>query len=102
MQQGSCRYNSANSAFGSTYDYRYISNAGNEPNMLQTLVNVGPLAVYMDAGLSSFQSYRSGIYSDTLCSNTILNHAVLLVGYGRLNGVPYWLVKNRYRIHLHT
>lgn len=52
---------------------------GNETLIKLFLVKVGPLAVGVDASLSSFQSYRSGIYSDPLCTN-ILNHAMLLVG----------------------
>lgn len=40
--------------------------------------------------------YEEGVYSSTECGNgpQDVNHAVLAVGYGKENGVPYWLVKN--------
>ena len=43
-----------------------------------------PVAVAVDAGSSGFQLYRSGVF----------NHGVLATGYGSLNGVQYWKVKN--------
>jgi len=48
----------------------------------------------MDAGLASFQLYKSGIYDPALCSSTQLDHGVLVVGYGVLNNADYWIVKN--------
>ena len=39
-------------------------------------------------------SYASGVIADRdMCSKT-LNHAVLIVGYGEEDGIPYWVVKN--------
>lgn len=57
----------------------YVLPPGNETMIKLVLATVGPLAVGIDASLLSFHSYRSGIYSDPLCTN-ILNHAMLLVG----------------------
>jgi len=37
--------------------------------------------------------YRSGVLVGESCG-TQLDHGVLVVGYGALNGTPYYLVKN--------
>ena len=42
----------------------------------------------------SLRNYHSGVYSDSSCSTTKLNHEVLVVGYGRENNQDYWLIKN--------
>ena len=44
-----------------------------------------------------FSSYRSGVYYATGCSS--INHAVDVVGYGSLNGVLYWQVRNSWGSH---
>ncbi|XP_043576802.1 procathepsin L-like [Chiloscyllium plagiosum] len=64
-----------------------------ERTLARRVKRVGPLAVAINAGRRSFRLYRSGVYYDRRC-NGRLNHAVLLVGFGRLRGKKYWLVKN--------
>ncbi|TNM93292.1 hypothetical protein fugu_018694 [Takifugu bimaculatus] len=56
----------------------------------------GPVAVSIDASHRSFVFYSHGVYYEPACGSTIndLDHAVLAVGYGNLNGEPYWLIKN--------
>jgi hypothetical protein len=41
------------------------------------------------------QLYESGVYYEKRCSQTKLDHAVLVVGYGSHGDKEYWLVKNR-------
>ncbi|XP_078054334.1 procathepsin L-like isoform X2 [Mustelus asterias] len=60
----------------------------------QALRRIGPISVAIDAGGRGFQLYKTGIYQSLDCSNTQVNHAVLLVGLGSENGMNYWLVKN--------
>ena len=52
----------------------------------------------------SFQYYTNGIYYDTDCSKTNLNHAMLVVGYGTdsSSGIDYWILKNRHVHHNDT
>lgn len=37
---------------------------------------------------------RSGVYSDPDCDKLDVNHAVVIVGWGVLNGVDYWIARN--------
>ena len=59
---------------------------------------MGPVVAYLRVE-SDLYSYSSGIYESDLCckaedENCVINHAVLVVGYGSDNGTDYWLVKN--------
>jgi len=67
-------------------------NSGDE-NALAAAVAVGPVSVAIEADQSCFQFYSSGVMSDPTCG-TQLDHGVLAVGYGTVQGVNYWNVKN--------
>jgi len=55
---------------------------------------VGPVAVGIDASHFSFQLYHGGVYHESRCSTTQLDHGVTVVGYGHESSKDYWLVKN--------
>ncbi|XP_078280320.1 procathepsin L-like [Rhinoraja longicauda] len=68
----------------------------NETALAIGVANIGPISIAIDASRHSFQYYKEGIYYDEQCSNKDVNHAMLAIGYGRENGLNYWLIKNRY------
>merc|ERR1719265_2586187 len=53
----------------------------------------GPVSIAIEADKSVFQLYKSGVLSSSQCGSQ-LDHGVLAVGYGELNGQKYWKVKN--------
>eukprot|EP00351_Strombidinopsis_sp_SopsisLIS2011_P000083 CAMPEP_0116875920 /NCGR_PEP_ID=MMETSP0463-20121206/8021_1 /TAXON_ID=181622 /ORGANISM="Strombidinopsis sp, Strain SopsisLIS2011" /LENGTH=307 /DNA_ID=CAMNT_0004522325 /DNA_START=53 /DNA_END=976 /DNA_ORIENTATION=- len=65
----------------------------NSPSQLKAALNKQPVAVTIEADRRVFQSYHSGVLTGSSCG-TSLDHAVLAVGYGKENGVEYYLVKN--------
>lgn len=59
--------------------------------LMNAIAQVGPVAI--SVGASTWGAYSSGVFAG--CSkDTVINHAVVLVGYGSENGKDYWLVRN--------
>lgn len=48
-------------------------------------LTLGPVALAIEADKSSFQMYKSGVYTDPECG-TLINHGVSAVGYGVQDG----------------
>ncbi len=64
----------------------------NNESALQEAVYKQPVSVAIEADQSDFQFYSHGVF-DSPCG-TNLDHGVLTVGWGVLNGKDYWKVKN--------
>jgi cathepsin L len=86
-----CRFKAAD--VGATITGFHDNPRGSEAALLNAVYQQ-PVSVAIDASHQSFQFYKNGVYNEPACSSTQLDHGVLAVGYGDLNGVAYWLVKN--------
>jgi len=87
-----CRFKAANVG-AKLVNWTFVSQ--NEDDMAAVLVKQGPLSVAVEADM--WQFYVGGVFY--LPCGTSLDHAVLLVGYGKEKDVffrdmPYWTVKN--------
>nr|CAH8823256.1 unnamed protein product [Trichobilharzia regenti] len=67
--------------------------SGNEKQLQRALYEYGPISIAIDA-TDDLLMYSSGVYESRECSQTAVNHGVLLVGYGTEHGKDYWLIKN--------
>jgi len=90
----SCLFNAGN-VVGT--DVGYVDLPPNDEDALLEAVGVwGPVSISVDATHASFMNYKSGVYYEPNCSSTQLDHAILIVGYGKdaASGMDYWIVKN--------
>ncbi|KAM9383903.1 cathepsin S, ortholog 1 [Pholidichthys leucotaenia] len=91
-KSGKCHYSVQGKAgYCSAY---HILPRGEEQTLQAAVASVGPIAVAVNAMLPSFHLYRAGLYNVPSCNPRLINHAVLVVGYGTAAGQDYWLVKN--------
>ncbi|RXG55065.1 Cathepsin L [Armadillidium vulgare] len=92
---GTCHFNKEN--VGATDKGHVNIKQFNEDDLLKAVATVGPVSVAIQA-TDLFQFYGDGIFYDPSCdsmNDRVLNHAVLVVGYGTSeSGHAYWLVKN--------
>ena len=70
----------------------FVDVTPNDVNALMAAVAITPVSIAIQANQPAFQSYKSGVLTGK-CGQS-LDHGVLAVGYGTLNGVDYWKVKN--------
>ena len=69
-----------------------VSVSANSDNAMMTALAQQPVSVAIEADQSSFQLYKSGVFTGSCGTN--LDHGVLLVGYGTMNGLDYYIMKN--------
>lgn len=91
-RDNNCRYKTSGRA-ATCVSYKQIPK-GSETYLERAVASVGPISIAIDSSLKSFHHYHRGVYYDSKCSSSNINHAVLVVGYCVDKGVPYWLVKN--------
>lgn len=94
---GSCRFNSS-AAYNLTqlgFSSYVVLSPGSDNLMMKAIYNYGPCGIGMHANCSTIFSYAEGVYDDPTCNSSVLNHAVLCVGYGT-DAVfgDYWIIKN--------
>jgi len=93
-----CKYNSATvgAKISTTNPITYINDY--DTTTMMKIISSKQLVTVAFNVVSSFMSYKSGVYSDSNCADTstaiIGGHAVSAVGYGTLNGVNYWIIRN--------
>jgi hypothetical protein len=65
-------------------------------SFLERVVRKGPVVAAIRADSKAFKFYSGGIIGNGDCQAKLapVNHAVLVVGFGTDNGVPYWKIKN--------
>jgi C1A family cysteine protease len=63
-----------------------------DDNAMMTAISKQPVSIAIEADQREFQLYKSGVFTGTCGTN--LDHGVLVVGYGSMDGNDYYLVKN--------
>jgi len=66
---------------------------GSEKALTEALANVGPIQVSINASPRTFSNYKGGVYDDPACIASH-NHAVLVAGFGEMDGKKMYIVKN--------
>jgi len=68
---------------------------GDEDQMKTAIYEKGPVSIAFQV-VNGFRDYKTGVYTSDTCKSgsSDVNHAVLAVGYGVEDSVPYWIVKN--------
>jgi cathepsin L len=91
--QSTCKFNKA-TAICKIVGHIMPCPSKTEEELLNACYEKGVVSICIDAGHSSFQLYKKGVYDEPKCSPANLDHAVGLIGWGVEGGVPYWIVRN--------
>lgn len=93
---GYCHHNDSSIEIGAKIASYVNVTSGDEEALKMAIAVHGPVAVGIDAAHKSFSFYSHGVFYEPDCKSgpDDMDHAVVAVGYGELDGEPYWLVKN--------
>jgi C1A family cysteine protease len=92
-RRGSCKNNTCTGVKGMKGGKQVTP--GNEEDLLMAVL-MTPVLVAVDASHTSFQDYSGGVYEDPDCNAKIsmLDHTLVVVGYGTSSEGDYWICQN--------
>jgi len=90
-EDGSCKQQSCDVLVPTSAVVGY-TDVGHKDEDLMSALGMQPVSIAIEADRRGFQLYKGGIFGG-LCG-AMLDHGVLAVGYGTLDGADYWKVKN--------
>ena len=76
----------------STFKYKFTKSYS--VDSLKEAVKINPVCIAIDANDPTFRFYSNGVIEDNNKKEPTLNHAVLLIGYGKDEKGDYWIVQN--------
>ncbi|KAJ8958958.1 hypothetical protein NQ318_019729 [Aromia moschata] len=89
--EDTCSHDSSSNVL-TVSSYVWIPN-GDESSLQNAAATVGPISVAIYA--EPIVYYAGGVFDDESgCSGGVVDHGVLIAGYGESSGTEYWLVKN--------
>lgn len=88
---GSCTEKSCSNVAHTTVS-NHVDVQINSDNAMMTALAQQPVSVAIEADQKAFQLYSSGVF--TASCGTNLDHGVGLVGYGTMNGIDYYILRN--------
>jgi len=90
---GTCSHNSSKAVAGIEKVFLSDGIKTLSKNDIRKLLKFGPVFTFVDASSFIFEQYKEGIIDTTDCG-TKLNHAVIIVGYGRdeETGIDYFVI----------
>jgi hypothetical protein len=71
---------------------KFVDIQKNSDNAMMSALAIQPVSVAIEADQKAFQLYSSGVFISA-CGTT-LDHGVALVGYGSLNGIDHYILRN--------
>ncbi|OQR87996.1 cysteine protease family C01A [Achlya hypogyna] len=78
-------------------DASSCANTSDPAALLKNALQLGPIAVAMNAQGTAFASYNGGVYKcPDIVNSSMIDHALLLVGHGSGSDGDYWILKNSY------
>ncbi|XP_062613288.1 procathepsin L-like [Saccostrea cucullata] len=89
-KEESCKFNKT-AVVATVKGYKDVPKS--EQSLMVAVAIVGPISAALDATQRSFQLYKGGVYDEPNCKSQV-DHSLVIVGYGVLDGKKYWIAKN--------
>ena len=92
MSAGVCRMDDYCQTVSGSAIAKYYNVPANSDDAMMSALAQQPISIAIEADQLDFQLYAGGVFTGTC--GTSLDHGVLVVGYGTLDGADYYKVKN--------